>query len=442
MTPRHWARWEQVPPFCTVTLAETRRSGQSFLRPKLAESCQRPTAAWAERRRPAPEPSICRSRRTRGNTSTYKFNSLPTVNSADYLFPAQTCNAGLSCSPGGGSGGSISPGATTLTLNPVPLGMNGTDVNHKVWITGSTAEACLISAGGTGTSGSPSGTIAITCSNAHTGTWTIMSISQGISEAFQGLGAAGGTVVAPAGTYAIQAAIQVPSNVTLTGVGQGATILQIPNSAWERTNTRWAMAGAPGGLYYCVVCLVASSTNASVRDLTVDENGANQSYAYMPGDISGYRVTNSTYENVSVINRMQGGAGVGMSFYNGGAGFTTSQNNVIQNASVSGVAGCTAPNGGGAYYIEGQSTRIVNTYAKEVCDTAWVIVGNHNTVAEGHGDTGSSVMHNPMYTIVGNFNTIANSHCTSTSGGLFSCFEVGGGASTAQRPTATYFPGM
>ena len=81
-------------------------------------------------------------------------------------------------------GGALSAGSNVITLAPVPLGVNGSDVNHPVYLSGGTgaAEAPLIT-GGTAVSGAASGTLFITCANAHSGAWTISSATGGIQEA-------------------------------------------------------------------------------------------------------------------------------------------------------------------------------------------------------------------------------------------------------------------
>ena len=85
-------------------------------------------------------------------------------------------------------GGSLSVGSNVITLAPVPLGVNGSDVNHPLYISGGTgtAEASLIT-GGTAVSGAASGALFLTCANAHSGAWTISSATGGIQEALIGI---------------------------------------------------------------------------------------------------------------------------------------------------------------------------------------------------------------------------------------------------------------
>ena len=92
--------------------------------------------------------------------------------------------------------GSLIAGSNTITLTPVPLGVNGSDVGHSLYVsvTG-TPEACLIN-GGSGTSGQPSGSITISCAGAHAAGYSVQSASGGINEAIVALPASGGQVVA------------------------------------------------------------------------------------------------------------------------------------------------------------------------------------------------------------------------------------------------------
>jgi hypothetical protein len=100
----------------------------------------------------------------------------------DALYPARILDdaGGLILAPASGydfsqaPGGSLSAGVpATVTLIPVPQGVNGADVGHVVHISNGTgtAEDVLIT-GGTAVSGSASGTITFTPVHSHTGAWT------------------------------------------------------------------------------------------------------------------------------------------------------------------------------------------------------------------------------------------------------------------------------
>src|SRR6202162_3594867 len=140
---------------------------------------------------------------------SYQF----TVNS-DYIFTPQT------------PGGSLSAGSNTITLSPVPLGINGTDVHHYVYISSGTGtpEACLIT-GGTAVSGAASGTIVVTCAYTHTGAWTVSTATSGVQECLQDQH----TCVISQGSWQIFAPIFAnvasQANCSLLGLGPQVSVL-------------------------------------------------------------------------------------------------------------------------------------------------------------------------------------------------------------------------
>jgi hypothetical protein len=93
------------------------------------------------------------------------------VYTADYNFTAQSPS------------GTIVAGNNSVTMAPVPLGVNGTDANHYLYVAGTgTPEACLIT-GGAGMSGQTSGAIILNCANTHSAGFTVASATAGIKEA-------------------------------------------------------------------------------------------------------------------------------------------------------------------------------------------------------------------------------------------------------------------
>lgn len=164
-----------------------------------------------------------------GNTTTVQFASLPLLNTLDYLFPTQSPT----------TPSSLAIGANSVTMVPVPLGMNGSDTNHYVYVAGTgTPEDCLIT-GGSGTSGQASGTIIITCAGTHSAGYTIGPSTIGIQEAIiAGCAAGGARVIMPAGTFNLNSGFTVTAgcNISLRGQGEGTTYL----------NTNHAVVGSPG----------------------------------------------------------------------------------------------------------------------------------------------------------------------------------------------------
>lgn len=128
-----------------------------------------------------------------------------------------------------------SPGGTmtaatpvTLTLTPVPPGVNGTDAHHYLYISGGTgaAEAVLIT-GGTAVAGSASGTIVFTPANNHSGAWKIGSATSGIQEAVVTCGS-NGCVEILEGNWSLYAGVWIAASAQLSirGKGQYVTFLR------------------------------------------------------------------------------------------------------------------------------------------------------------------------------------------------------------------------
>ncbi|HKE24983.1 MAG TPA: right-handed parallel beta-helix repeat-containing protein [Bryobacteraceae bacterium] len=151
-----------------------------------------------------------------------KVGQSPELLTSQYNFAPQT------------PGGSLVVGSNSITLSPVPIGVNGTDGNHYLYISGGTgtAEAVPIT-GGTAVSGAASGTVIVTCANAHTGAWTIRSSSAGCMEALYSVGAGAPVDIRfPFGTVHLQATIKIATqSVTIAGGGATATtvIMDTPN---------------------------------------------------------------------------------------------------------------------------------------------------------------------------------------------------------------------
>lgn len=137
----------------------------------------------------------------------------------------------------------------TVTLAPVPPGVNGTDSAHYLYVSGGTgtAEAVLIT-GGTAVAGASTGTITFTPANNHTGAWTIQSATGGIQEAI--IGTPAGEIILPKGTYNAYAPITIPaasyniggavndqlhSGTTINNLHTGNTFTRVATSDNETT---------------------------------------------------------------------------------------------------------------------------------------------------------------------------------------------------------------
>lgn len=115
----------------------------------------------------------------------------------------------------------------TVTLAPVPLGLNAADVGHYVELPDhGTAEAVLIT-GGTAVAGASTGTITFTPAHSHSAGFAITTASGGIAEAVNAASAGGGgTVMMPGGNITINATINMQSFIHLKGAGAYSTQLQ------------------------------------------------------------------------------------------------------------------------------------------------------------------------------------------------------------------------
>src|SRR5215472_359102 len=136
-------------------------------------------------------------------------------------------------------GGSLTAGViNTITVSPVPKGVNGTDAKHYLYISGGTgtAEAVLIQ-GGTALSGAASGTLMFTPANAHSGAWTVSSATGGIQEAIISqaptAGGVGACIVLSPTTFNIYAPIEIGGlhGLNIRGAGIGSTFINLATAA-------------------------------------------------------------------------------------------------------------------------------------------------------------------------------------------------------------------
>jgi len=120
--------------------------------------------------------------------------------------------------------------AVSITISPVPKGVNGTDTKHYLYVAGGSGspEAVLIT-GGTATSGSLSGTLSFTPASSHSGAWTVSSTNGGIAEAMQSMSPGGGVVGMPSGTYTIRGPVGYLPKMTF--LGAGPTTILVPGSS-------------------------------------------------------------------------------------------------------------------------------------------------------------------------------------------------------------------
>jgi hypothetical protein len=145
----------------------------------------------------------------------------PAVANTDYVGPTSLYYNFSALSPGG----SLSVGSNTVTLLGVcPFGVNGSDTNHYLYISGGngTAEAVLLT-GGTATAGNTGGTLIFTAAYNHTGVWTITSATSGIQEDIVATNL--GRVWLPAAQINVYATIYAGTGIDLVGQDRWATNL-------------------------------------------------------------------------------------------------------------------------------------------------------------------------------------------------------------------------
>ena len=122
--------------------------------------------------------------------------------------------------------GNLSIGSNTITLpGTCPLGLNGNDVGHSVYLSaGAGAAEAVVITGGTARSGVAGGTLTFSCANTHTGAWTMTSATGGIQEASVAFGGYC-TVELPIGTTTLYGTLVLPVTANLLGQGPLSCIL-------------------------------------------------------------------------------------------------------------------------------------------------------------------------------------------------------------------------
>ncbi len=311
-------------------------------------------------------------------------------------FSSYSCNSSAVCIQGGLSGMSLIAGNNTVTMQPVPNGMNGSDANHYVYVSGGTgaADACLIT-GGSGTSGQASGQIILNCNNTHSGAWTIRSASGGIHEAIQAVltrtAGAGGSVYLTPGRYDTYATITVPSNTAIQGAGDSSVVF-IPNNTWPSGNTgglRNTTVGSPQ-IIWC-----HGANNILLDSFKIDENATNQgSNVGGGGDVTFANCTHATANNITVANTSNtpftdlNGLALTPNETNRAADNMFS-NNRVYHVKVGSI------NCGGGYLTQGLRTQFRNNYIEQRCDNAYIT--NGPTAIDNIIDGNISVINGPSY---------------------------------------------
>lgn len=200
-------------------------------------------------------------------------------------------------------GGSLLIGNNTITVRPVPLGVNSTDTSHVLYVSGGTgtAEACTI-VGGSAIGGQQQGQLIISCAHTHSGAFTIRSATAGLQEAAND----GAThtvqtsVKFPAGTFQVYglASILNNPNICIEGQGEDVTFLN-NNSATTGVIAVQSTSGTVSGGCIHNLSITAgttgstSITGSSASAIVLNGNGG----AFRGFDISNVGVRN---HNISI----------------------------------------------------------------------------------------------------------------------------------------------
>jgi hypothetical protein len=296
-----------------------------------------------------------------GNNTTLEWSYNTPFNSLDYSWGPLTSGSGVSV-----AGGNLAVGNNTLTFSQVPLGMNGSDSSHWIYITGGTPEACLIS-GGSGVSGQANGLIIVNCQYAHTAPWIAQSTLSGVPEGLQAASTAGGgTVLVPPGTYTQYASLYVPANVVLSGSGRKVTTFSIPSN-WFTNSPWWQLYGYnPSGV---VIGAQVGVSNITIRHLSISFSTTQTS---PPNGSYGIELINdyySTIEDTEVINGPV--LTSGNTFLPYGLNGTTNSSIVYGNYVYNKVCGVSGE-GSGGFMVGGTGNKILHNYVSNGCNGIYV----------------------------------------------------------------------
>lgn len=248
------------------------------------------------------------------------------ASASDYNFAAQ--------SPGGTLTSGI---ANTVTLTPCPLGVNGSDGSHYLYISGGTgtAEAVVIT-GGTCTSGVGGGTVIFTPANNHSGAFTIAPASGGIQEAVCALGVTGGDVNVPVG-------LTLHANVSSCGISANTNVRVIKSTGAIISGTFTIFGSGMTGYSSREVYIsqpLWSSVGGNIIDQYRESLGAYPPFrGHQPG------VTTASYE-IDVPSGASNGAG---QTYIGVAGYARSHQLSANPVGVYGYGDTTAGYPGSAW---------------------------------------------------------------------------------------------
>lgn len=241
-------------------------------------------------------------------------------------------------------GGTILAGITnTITLTPVPLGVNGTDVGHNLYLStcSSGAQKVLIT-GGTAVGGASSGTITFTPANSCTAGWAISTATGGVAEAQQHLvtAYAGSGIVQLGPTAAtFHAAVNSPGNgYNIMFRGMGSSNLLVLRGTDFLSGSLFKNSATTTGWYFRDLGIqqqsgIGTQTGAAIEfasplaaQFISHVDIFNGQYGIKAVNTTFLQIDSVTYTNVDMSYQALAG------FYIGGTGSTVAGNTFINNS--------------------------------------------------------------------------------------------------------------
>lgn len=298
-----------------------------------------------------------------------------------------------------------------------PLGVSGTDSGHYIYISDGALSETVAITGGT-CRPQTFGTLTITPTNAHIGTYSINSATAGITEAINSSGGHGIMLIPPNTTWQFYASPLLPSGMQLQGAGE-SSVLQLGPNSWPNglasvygasgvafSNFLLDMNGAAQGGPILAVNTISNATPPVVT--TTLPNSYSAGVVYIQNDsVPAYNglwsITPITSSTFSLNGGTASGSGVGgtvvksatgtglnlsgttnshidkVKVINMGYGTETGQaigvetnlgnGNVVSNSTVHGTGGANGTCAGGIFF-QTPGTTVIHNYIDNLCDEA------------------------------------------------------------------------
>jgi hypothetical protein len=277
-------------------------------------------------------------------------------------------------------GSSLGVGADTITLNPMPAGINAYSIGQYVYISGGvgSAEAVPITAVGTNT-------VTVTCANTHTGVWTISSATSGAAEALAAN--RGGTLYFAPGGYPFYAPLLITAPATIVCSNAASTNLQAQSAVQDLIDITYT--GADNSTTTISGCAFTSSVTktygtaiaisypsaAAATPVQIHDN-------WFEGQFNSIVAVNACYLDIH-NNSFHGGQGGSYLALSSPFNTDCGDNSIVSNWFFGGISGSTCitdESGGGLRIIDnkllGCQTAINATWASGSKSNQFVVEGN------------------------------------------------------------------